>query len=349
MRPPTPSESPYHPISHRYRARFGRKVYKISVGTAETCPVRTGGGGTRVCIFCDEWGSAAHAPLTGAPLPLQIAEISATLRRRYRAEAFLVYFQAYTTTFGQVARLRGWMEEALAQPGVVGLVVGTRPDCLPAPVLDVLAEYAGRTYLAVELGVQSLDDAQLRFLSRGHDAATALRGLEKVRALPGVDVDAHLMFGLPGEDAAQLRQCAATLADLGVDGVKLHNLHVLRGTPLETLYRQGRFHPLELEAYAERVIPFLEHLPPRVAVHRLSAVASRWEELVAPEWVREKMRPTQYIIDTMRARGTWQGRLYDAGDAPAANLAGDALDTLPWLSAPETGTTQHTTLVEGAS
>ena len=170
--------------------------------------------------------------------------------------------------------------------------------------------FAREHYLSVELGVQTLDDTQLQFLARGHDSACSLAAIRKLKALPDVNLCVHLMFGLPGETDAQLRKTAELLSERGVDGVKLHNLHVLQNTPLEQLYRQGEFAPVGLEEYSRKVAVFLEHLAPGIAIHRLAAVASRWDELVAPEWTREKMRSTQFIEDHLAAANTWQGRLW---------------------------------------
>ncbi len=308
--PPFLHSKRYRPLSQHYRERFGTKVFKVNVSVAETCPNREGLGGMRVCVFCDEWGSAAYHQHRNLPLREQIRVNREAIRRRYRAEYFLVYFQAYTNTFGRIRTLQQLHEEALAEEDVVGVVVGTRPDCLPRAVLRTMEAFARERYLSVELGVQTLDDAQLKFLSRGHDRACSLAAIRKLKALSAVNVCVHLMFGLPGETDGQLRETAALLSELEVDGVKLHNLHVLRNTPLEQLYRQGEFEPVGLEEYARKLAVFLEHLAPGIAVHRLAAVASRWDELVAPKWTREKMRPTQFIEDHLKAANTWQGRLW---------------------------------------
>lgn len=308
----TPPSAPrYFPLSAHYRRRFGHRVYKLGVSTAQSCPNREGRGGMEVCSFCDEWGSAAYPEWAGAPLAAQVAAARERVAARYKAERFLVYFQAYTNTFARFSRVQALVEEALALPDVVGVVVGTRPDCLPRRVLEFFAGVAREHYLSLELGLQTLDDGQLAFLSRGHDSACSLRALERLRAYPEIELCAHLMFGLPGESDAQLRETAHTLSGAGVHGVKLHNLHVLRNTPLERLYAAGRFTPISLDAYARRVAVFLEHLAPGVAVHRLNAVASRWEDVVAPDWVRYKMGPTQFIRDHLERVDTWQGRCYE--------------------------------------
>lgn len=315
--------SRYRPISRHYRERFGCKVYKISVAVAQSCPNREGMRGMRVCAFCDPWGSAAYEENTSLALIEQIRKVRSRLRKRYKAEKFLVYFQAFTTTFQRISQLRTLFEEALRETDVVGIVVGTRPDCLPLGLVKLLAEFAERCYVSVELGVQSLDDGQLRFLSRGHDAACSLAAVNRLRAYPRIDICAHLIFGLPGETTAQIENTAGTLSAAGVHGVKLHNLHVLRNTSLEARYRAGTFQPISLEAYSTRVCAFLEHLSPEIAVHRLNAVASRWDQVVAPDWVREKMRPTQFILDEMARRDLRQGGRFRSLTAITAGSAGD--------------------------
>ena len=216
--PPFLHSKRYRPLSQHYRERFGTKVFKVSVSVAETCPNREGLGGMRVCVFCDEWGSAAYHQHRNLPLREQIRVNREAIRRRYRAEHFLVYFQAYTNTFGRIRTLQQLHEEALAEEDVVGVVVGTRPDCLPRAVLRTMEAFARERYLSVELGVQTLDDAQLKFLSRGHDRACSLAAIRKLKALSAVNVCVHLMFGLPGETDGQLRETAALLSELKVDG-----------------------------------------------------------------------------------------------------------------------------------
>jgi len=207
--------------------------------------------------------------------------------------------------------LEYFYKEALKEKDVVGIVVGTRPDCLPKRVLHKFSEIAQENYLSVELGVQTFDDAQLRFLSRGHDSASSLKAIRKLKTLADVNLCVHLMFGLPDETDEQIRKTAEILSEQKVDGVKLHNLHVLRNTPLEKLYRKSLFKPVDLEEYSRKVALFLENLSPNIAVHRLAAVASRWDELVAPQWTREKMKTTQFIDDFLAAKETWQGRCFE--------------------------------------
>ncbi len=234
----------YYPISQYYRERFGDKVYKVSVSVAETCPNRQANGKLLPCVFCDEWGSAAYHLERDKPLAEQIRLNRDKIALRYRAQRFLVYFQSYTNTFDRVTRLEQRFDTALAQQGVVGLVVGTRPDCLPARVLPLLRGTHEAAYVMVELGVQSFHDPHLKFLQRGHDAACSLRAIDRLHHESGIDVGVHLIFGLPGETDEQIVAAAETLNNLPVSNVKLHNLHVLTNTPLEQLYRAGKFSPL---------------------------------------------------------------------------------------------------------
>lgn len=304
-----PWEGLYYPISRYYRQRFGEKVYKVSVSVAESCPNRQPNGRLLLCVFCDEWGSAAYHLECDLPLGEQIRVNREKIAARYKAKKFLVYFQSYTNTFDRVDRLRERFDIALAQEGVCGLVLGTRPDCLPARVMPLLREAHDAAYVMVELGVQSFFGHQLLFLQRGHDAACALNAVKRLHEESGVDIGIHLIFGLPGETDEQIIRTAEIVNGLPVSNVKLHNLHVLSNTPLETLYRRGEFQPLELDEYARRVVLFLKHLSPDIAVQRLAAVASRWDELVAPAWTKGKLRPTQ-IIEERLAEGGCQGECY---------------------------------------
>lgn len=295
---------PYYPISQYYQKRFGEKVYKISVSTAESCPVRVK---KDICVFCDEWGSAGSLLIENESLSTKIRLTRERIAKRYRANRFLVYFQPYTSTFAKIAALEKQLEISLAEDKVVGVVLGTRPDCIPKKLLPVLRKYHEQAYISVELGVQSFDDQQLKFLKRGHNAAQSVTAIQQLYEFAGVDIGVHLIFGLPNESLSQISECADRVSNLPVTDVKLHNLHVLVNTPLEKLYRQGHFVPDELGEYTEKVIHFLSYLKPDIPVQRLAAVASRWDELVAPEWTKGKMRPAQFIINEMKKRGKFQG------------------------------------------
>ncbi len=300
-------DKPFLPISSVYRYRFGHKVVKIPVSIAESCPNRAGLKGMKTCIFCDVHGSFAYPESQNEGLHQQILLHREKVRQRFNAARFLVYFQAYTTTFTSLGRLTEGFETALTISDVVGLVVGTRPDCLSSAVLKTWQEYTARTHVAVEFGVQSFDDDQLIWMRRGHTASQSIQAIERTaREAPGVDLGLHLIFGWPTETDKQIIETARLCNSLPITNVKLHNLHVLAKTPLEELYLQGEFQPIELEPYAHRVGLFLEHLSPRIAVHRLAALSSRWDELIAPSWTRHKMKSYQGILEYMRTNNLRQ-------------------------------------------
>jgi uncharacterized protein len=301
---------PYFPISQVYRERFGSKVVKVPVALAETCPNREGIRGMKTCIFCDVHGSFAYPETQNDELLDQITKHRAKISKRFNSDKFLIYFQAYTSTFTQVGRLREAFDLALAQEGVVGLVIGTRPDCISDTLLKTWKEYSEKTYLSVEFGVQSFDDEQLIWMRRGHTAQQSIRAIEKTVNEAGIEAGVHLIFGWPTETDKQIIETAKLCNDLPISNVKLHNLHVLKGTGLEELHAKGEFIPYDIDRYSARVALFLDHLSPRIAVHRLAALSSSWDELIAPDWTRHKMKSYQGIIDRVQAAGSWQGRLY---------------------------------------
>ena len=300
----------YFPISQFYKNKFGEKVYKVSVSIAQTCPSRQKNSRMPLCIFCDEWGSAAYHLERDKPLKEQIIINQAKIAKRYHANKFLVYFQSYTNTFERVSELEQRFAIALSQEHIDGIVLGTRPDCLPTRLLPLLKKNHKNNYVMVELGLQSFFDHHLDFLHRGHDVQSGYDAIHKLDQQTGVDIGIHLMFGLPNETHDEIIQSANILNKLPISNVKLHNLHVLSNTPLATLYQEGQFSPVELDEYIEKVILFLQYLSPKISVQRLAAVASRWDELVAPQWTKEKMRPTQMIEDRLLALNTYQGQLF---------------------------------------
>lgn len=300
----------YTPISDFYKTKFGEKVQKIPVSIADTCPNRLGLKGMQTCVFCDEWGSAAYPEQRGLSLQEQMLPKMQFLGARYRASAFLIYFQAYTSSFIAVKKLQAYFDEAVADPRVKGVVIGTRPDCLSRALLEFCKEFNEHYFVSIELGVQSFFDDQLAFLRRGHTAKASIDAIQKIKDFTPLDVGIHLMFGLPDETDEQLKTTAEIVSSLPIDHVKLHNLHVLKNTPLAQLYEEGKFAPISLEEYARRTSYFLEHLSPNIYVDRLVAVSSRWDELIAPEWCRYKMRSTQYILKRMREDGSYQGKAH---------------------------------------
>lgn len=298
---------PYITIGERYHQRFGGKAYKIPVSVVDDCPNRRGLKGMQTCVFCDPWGSAAREETLLLPLKEQIEKVHGIISKKHKPEHFLVYFQAYTNTFTKIAALKANFDTALSYDYVKGLIIGTRPDCLSPAVLNLWNEYNEKAFVAVELGVQSFNDEQLAFLRRGHTGQDSIKAIEKIAAQTKVDLGVHLIFGNPGETDAQIIETAKICNDLPITNVKLHNLHVLKQTPLADMHANNEFTPIDLETYAHRVSLFLAHLSPRLAVHRLAAFSSRPDELIAPEWTAAKMHAHQTIIDKMRDQNYVQG------------------------------------------
>ncbi len=301
---------PYNTIAEHYSKRFGEKVYKIPVSIVDDCPNRRGLKGMETCVFCDVWGSAANSESLSMELHAQIEKYYAHISKKYKAKSFLIYFQAYTNTFTKLSGLRHNFETALSYDFVKGFVVGTRPDCLSKGVLDLWQEFHQRSFVAVELGVQSFFDDQLKFMRRGHTAQQSIDAIYKIADGTQADLGIHLIFGNPGETDEQIIQTAEIVSKLPITNVKLHNLHVLKNTPLERMYGSGEFIPIDRETYSHRVKIFLQHLAPHIALHRLAAFASRWEELVAPAWTSDKMGTHQYIIDYLRCEKAYQSQIY---------------------------------------
>ncbi len=300
--------NPYFPISEKYNQIFGSKVYKIPVTTVDDCPNRRGLKGMETCIFCDVWGSAARSEAVNMNLRDQIVKFRSVIQKKFKAEKFLVYFQAYTNSFEKIETLRQQFETCLEFDDVVGFVVGTRPDCISPKLFNLWQEFHEKKYVSVEIGAQSFHDPHLEFMKRGHDSRTTIKAIKRIRENTSVDLGLHLMFGWPGETPGQVIEAAKICNDLPISNVKLHNLHVLKDTPLANLYFDNKFTPIELNEYAEFVVKFVENLRPDIAVHRLAALASRHDELIAPDWTKLKMQTFQSIIDKFKFHNSYQGK-----------------------------------------
>jgi uncharacterized protein len=300
---------PYQDLNTHLRARFGVRVQKVTLDAGLTCPNRDGRAGVEGCLYCNARGSGTGALARGQGLRQQLEEGMARLGRRYGAQRFIAYFQSFSNTYAPVEVLRGLYHEALSFPEVVGLSIGTRPDCLSPETLDLLADLARDRLLWLELGLQSAHDHTLRLINRGHDAACFDRAV-RAAADRGLEVVAHVILGLPGEGPADMAATARYLGSLPVQGVKIHLLYVVRGSALEDWYRQGRYRPLEEGAYVRLVADFLELLPPRLVIHRLTGDPHP-EELVAPAWCRNKSRVLTGIKEELARRGSRQGSAWE--------------------------------------
>ncbi len=300
----------YYSYGRYLSSTFGEKTYKVVVASGLTCPTRDGTIAKRGCAFCDVRGSGSWHGKQGRGLPIQeqIAKRIPGIRERFGVNSFLAYFQSYTNTYSDIGYLREIYEAALAAPGIRGLCVGTRPDCIPDPVIDLLEELAQKHYVSLELGVQSFENPTLEWLTRGHDGPCSLDAFKRLRErAPHVQVCAHFIFGSPTDSPTAARDAALLLNESGVNGAKLHQLMILKGTELAERYEAQPFPVLSVEEYAERVIDFLEHLSPEIYLERLCAAASHIEECIAPEWSKSRWEPHNQLRDILAKRGCRQG------------------------------------------
>jgi radical SAM protein (TIGR01212 family) len=296
----------YRDFNTHLRALFGCRVQKISVDAGLTCPNRDGRVGTGGCIYCNARGSGTGAHGRGLSVTEQLQQGKAALVRRYKARKFLAYFQSFCNTYAPLETLRRLYAEALDVPDIVGLAIGTRPDCVDTGVLELLEELARGHLIWIEYGLQSAHDTTLARLNRGHTFGRFAKAVAATRQR-GIRICTHVILGLPGETRNQMLATADAVAALGIDGIKLHLLYVVRGTPLEALYRAGRYTCLEQAAYVDLICDFLERLPPEMVIQRLTGDPHP-EELVAPRWSLKKSETRALIQAALAQRDAWQGK-----------------------------------------
>jgi len=274
-----------------------------------TCPNVDGTVAKGGCVFCDNRAFSPSRRVRKDAITSQIQRGIDGLRRRYDTEKFLAYYQPGTNTYGPLDKLRSLWEIALEDPRIVGLVIGTRPDCIPNEVLDLIDEFAQRTYVSLELGVQTIHDASLDWMNRGHHHDASMEALERCRGRD-FEVGLHIMLGLPGETHEMMMQTARQVAAWNVESVKLHNLYVVHGTELLEQVRSGQVRLLDLQEYVEIVADFLELLPTQMVIERISGDAPP-NSLVAPQWCLHKGAIKKSLIATFQRRGTHQGSRFE--------------------------------------
>jgi len=299
-------EKRYSDYNAYLRSLFGCRVQKISIDAGLTCPNRDGTVGTGGCIYCNDKGSGTGTFHQGLSITRQIHQSREKLARRYKAKKFIAYFQSFSNTYAPISTLKRLYDEALGFPDMVGLAIGTRPDCISSEILDLLADYAKSRLIWIEYGLQSANDDTLKRINRGHTLECFLNAVSETRNR-GISICAHVILGLPGETPEMMRHTARVIADSGIDGVKIHLLYVIRNTPLHVLYQRGEYTCLTRGEYTDRVCDFLELLPPRMIIQRLTGDPHP-DELIAPGWAMEKAQNLIHIQKTLESRDTWQGK-----------------------------------------
>ena len=300
----------YFTYDYYLRRTFGGKCAKLPLDAGFTCPNIDGRCGHGGCIYCSDRGSGDFAPEARLSITEQIQRQKELFTRKWDVSRCIAYFQAHTNTYAPLSLLKEKYEEALAQEGIVGLNIATRADCLPTDVVEYLSELAERTVLTVELGLQSSSDMTAARINRGHDFATFCRGFEALRrANAKIGICVHVIFGLPDEDDEAMMQTVRDVAALHPDQVKLHLLHVLRGTALADLYEAGEYQPLERDRYIRLVADALELLPPDVVIGRLTGDGAA-DDLLAPLWSRKKTTVINDIDKLLYVRNSMQGACF---------------------------------------
>ena len=305
----TDSNKRYYTYDYYLRRTYGGKCAKVTLDGGFTCPNIDGRCATGGCIYCSSRGSGDFAPDAAIPLTEQYRIQVERIKRKWDTDRFIPYLQAHTNTYAPMSRLRAVYEEALSLPGAVALHIATRADCLDGEVTALLAEVANKIPLTVELGLQSVSDETARRINRGHTYGDFLEGYRRLRLVaPTARIAVHLINGLPGEDQAQMLESVRRVASLRPDEIKLHLLHVLRGTPLATLYERGEYRPMERDDYVDTVVKQLALLPPETVIGRLTGDGAA-EDLLAPLWSLKKVTVLNDIDKKLFETGSFQGKL----------------------------------------
>ena len=278
-------------LSDHYKEKFGCKIYKLSLDGGFSCPNRDGTLGTGGCIFCT--GSAEFAEGGPDPIAIQLERAKQRVSAKNKGGKYMAYFQAFTNTYGPANKLRQLYLEAIAPEDIVGLSVGTRPDCLGEDVMAVLKYVNAIKPISVELGLQTIHEETARYIRRGYGAEVYFDAVRRLKEA-GIEVVTHIIIGLPGEDGQMARETTRAAVAAGTDGVKFHLLHVLRGTDLAEDYAAGKFRCLELEEYADILVSCVKLLPEHVVIHRITGDGAK-RDLIAPLWSADKKRVLNYL------------------------------------------------------
>ena len=293
------------------KEKFNEKIYKVSLDGGFTCPNRDGKVSRGGCIFCSENGSGDFTATKLKSIHAQIEEQIDLVSKKYKGDKYIAYFQNFTNTYAEVSYLRKIYEEALSHEKIVGLAIATRPDCLEDDVLELLAELNKKTFLWVELGLQTLNDDVAKYFNRAYETEIYKEASEKLNRL-NIKFVTHIIIGLPKEEEDDYLKTAIFAQNCGTWGIKLHLMYVVKNTPLEKLYLNGDLKVNTKEEYVEKVVNVLENISSEIVVHRLTGDGDR-ETLVAPLWSIKKIDVLNSIHKELKRRNTYQGKLYYGG------------------------------------
>jgi len=296
----------YNDYSSYLKEKYGCRVYRIGLDAGFSCPNRDGTKGSGGCIYCNANGSRSSYTVPQDPVEKQVSSRIGYLRSKYGADKFIAYFQAFTNTYAPAKELKDIYDRILPFKEIVGISIGTRPDCVDRDKMDLIASYKGRYETWVEYGLQSIHDRTLKAINRGHTFKEFLSAFDLAKKA-GIPVCAHVMIGLPGETRDDMLKTARKLSKIRVDGVKIHLLHILKWSRLADLYNEGKVRLLEQDEYVGLVCDFLENLSPGIIVQRLTGEGDR-NNHVAPQWALDKAGTIDKIRRTLEKRGSRQGR-----------------------------------------
>lgn len=296
----------YNDFSAYLKNKFGERVQKITVDAGFSCPNRDGTLSAGGCIYCNPRGSGTGAYKKKISITDQLLQGKTALARRYKANKFLAYFQSFTNTYAPIEHLKAIYEEALAVENIVGLSIGTRPDCVDSKIIALLEQYAREYLIWIEYGLQSIHNRTLGIINRGHDFHSFQNAVHMTQNR-NIKICVHVILGLPGETKIQMLETANVLSQMNIDGLKIHLLYVIKETKLDQLYRKGQYQCLEQLEYVDLVCDFLERTRKDIVIQRLTGDPHK-HELVAPEWSLKKNETLKMIQDELKQRNTRQGQ-----------------------------------------
>jgi len=285
------------------------RVYKVSIDAGFSCPNRDGSKSKDGCIYCDNRGFSFNSRIASLPIEEQIAKGIEFGKRRFKAEKFIVYFQAYTNTYAPLEVLKKKYDSIRKFEEVVGISIGTRPDCINEEILDLIESYTSDYEVWIEYGLQSILNKTLEFINRGHVYEDFLEAVSLTRKRKNIKICVHVIIGLPHETERNILETAEVVGRLKLDGIKIHPLHIIKGTNLEEIYKKGQYKPLELDAYVNLAVGFLERIWSDTVIQRITADCPR-EFLIAPMWIVDKNKVLGRIEEKLLQINAFQGRLY---------------------------------------
>ncbi len=298
----------YRTLGHMLRSRFGGRVQKVSLDAGFTCPNVDGSVAIGGCTFCDNRSFSPSRRVRRRDIQKQIDQGIQRLKLRYKVDQFIAYFQPATNTYAPVERLREVYQAALDHDAIVGIAIGTRPDCVPDEVLDLLQELAEQTYVSVEYGIQTIHDRSLIAMNRGHLYDVFPDAIQRSENR-GFDICAHVIIGLPDESHADIMATIDEMANQNLDAIKIHNLYVVKNTRLAEQLTAGELKLMDQDTFVQTVVDAIERLPPHYVIERVSGDAPP-EYFLGPEWATDKSAILNAIASEFAQRDTYQGTRY---------------------------------------